>query len=89
MALGTAAFMANYFAFCQEVSARNTGFVVGVLGGMGNLLVASFLPFAGYIKDTFGSFGPVFLLAGLLPFIGLVRLILGWGTGLTANEDEF
>jgi MFS transporter, ACS family, hexuronate transporter len=29
MAAGTAAFMANYFAFTQEVSARHTGLVVG------------------------------------------------------------
>jgi MFS transporter, ACS family, hexuronate transporter len=89
MALGTAAFMANYFAFCQDVSTRNTGFVVGVLGGMGNLLVASFLPFAGYVKDTFGSFGPVFVLAGLLPFVGLGALILGWGEDPRTGPVEF
>ena len=33
MAMGTAAFMANYFSFTQEVSPRYTGLVVGVLGG--------------------------------------------------------
>ena len=89
MALGTAAFMANYFAFCQEVSARNTGFVVGVLGGLGNLFVAGFLPFAGYIKDVTGSFSPIFLLAGLLPFVGLGALLFGWGSGFTASEAEY
>ena len=31
MALGTAAFMANYFSFCQEVSSRHTGFIFGIL----------------------------------------------------------
>jgi MFS transporter, ACS family, hexuronate transporter len=80
MALGTAAFMANYFAFCQEVSSRHTGFIVGVLGGLGNLFVAGFLPFAGYVKDAFGSFGPIFVLTGLLPFVGLGALLIGWGT---------
>ena len=79
MALGTAAFMANYFAFCQDVSPRHTGFVVGVLGGLGNLVVASFLPFAGYVKDAFGSFAPIFVMAGLLPFLGLGSLLVGWG----------
>ena len=87
MAFGTAAFMANYFAFCQEVSTRHTGFVVGVLGGMGNLFVAGFLPFAGYIKDASGSFTPIFLLAGLLPFVGLGALLVGWGPGLTTTGD--
>ena len=88
MALGTAAFMANYFAFCQEVSEKNTGFVVGVLGGVGNLVVAGFLPFAGYVKDATGSFGLVFVLAGLLPFVGLGALVWGWGAETEEILDE-
>jgi ACS family hexuronate transporter-like MFS transporter len=79
MALGTAAFMANYFAYCQEVSARRTGLVVGILGGIGNLFAAGFAPIAGRIKDTSGGFGPVFLIVGLLPFVGLAAVLLGWG----------
>jgi ACS family hexuronate transporter-like MFS transporter len=78
MAMGTAAFMANFFAFAQEVSARHTGLVVGVLGGLGNLYAAGFLPVAGYVKDTAGSFAPIFVLVGLLPFLGLGALVLGW-----------
>jgi ACS family hexuronate transporter-like MFS transporter len=78
MAMGTAAFMANYFAFTQEVSARNTGLVVGILGGLGNLYAAGFQPVAGSVKDSTGSFAPIFVLVGLLPFIGLGALLLGW-----------
>jgi len=81
MALATAAFMANYFAFTQEVSARHTGLIVGILGGVGNLAAAGFIPLAGRIKVVTGGFGPVFLLMGLLPFIGLGALALGWGQG--------
>jgi MFS transporter, ACS family, hexuronate transporter len=79
MALGTAAFMANYFAFCQEVSSRHTGFIVGILGGLGNLVVAGFLPFAGKVKDVTGGFAPIFVIVGLAPFIGLGTLFWGWG----------
>jgi ACS family hexuronate transporter-like MFS transporter len=79
MALGTAAFMANYFACTQEVSARHTGFVVGILGGLANLFVAGFLPFAGYLKDRTGSFGALFLMVGFLPILGAGVLGLGWG----------
>lgn len=79
MALGTAAFMANYFAACQEVSARHTGLVVGILGGLGNLFVAGFLPVAGRVKDATGGFGAVFVVAGLLPFVGLAAMAWGWG----------
>lgn len=78
MALGAAAFMANYFAYAQEVSASHTGLIVGYLGGLGNLLASGFFPVAGRIKDATGSFGPVFLLIALLPFVGLAMLALAW-----------
>jgi len=78
MAAGTAAFMANYFAFTQEVSPRHTGLVVGYLGGVGNLFVARFQPFAGLVKDRTGSFALIFLLVGLAPLVGLAALLWGW-----------
>lgn len=79
MAMGTAAFMANYFAFAQEVSSQHTGLIVGLLGGLGNLLAAGILPFAGLVKDRTGGFGPIFVLVGLVPFLGLATLLVGWG----------
>lgn len=88
MALGTAAFMANYFAFTQEVSSRHTGLIVGILGGLGNLCVAGFLPFAGKVKDTTGGFGPVFVLVGLVPFVGLAALLAGWGADTVADPGS-
>jgi ACS family hexuronate transporter-like MFS transporter len=88
MALGTAAFMANYFAFTQEVSSRHTGLIVGILGGLGNLCAAGILPFAGKIKDTTGGFGPMFILVGLVPFFGISALVLGWGSDAAARRDE-
>ena len=80
MAMGTAAFMANYFSFTQEVSPRYTGLVVGILGGLGNLFVARVLALAGEVKDVYGSFTPIFVLVGLSPFVGLAALVLGWGS---------
>ena len=77
MALGAAAFMANYFAFCQEVDPSATGLVVGILGGMGNLFAAGILPFAGWVKDS--TFAPIFVLVGLSPLVGLLILSLAWG----------
>jgi ACS family hexuronate transporter-like MFS transporter len=78
MAAGTAAFMANYFAFAQEVSPQHTGLIVGYLGGLGNLFVAGFQPFAGAVKDLTGSFSLVFWLVALLPWLGLGALFVGW-----------
>jgi ACS family hexuronate transporter-like MFS transporter len=79
MAAGTAAFMANYFSFTQEVSSQHTGLVVGYLGGLGNLFVAAYLPFAGALKDWTDSFAANFVIVGLAPLVGIAALIWGWG----------
>ena len=42
MAFGTAAYMANYFSFAQEVSVKHTGLVVGILGGLGKPVCGGF-----------------------------------------------
>lgn len=89
MAAGTAAFMANFFAFAQDVSPQHTGLIVGYLGGLGNLFVAGFQPFAGNVKDLTGSFSLIFWLVALLPVIGLGALLLGWREhGASARADE-
>ena len=78
MALGAAAYMANYFAFTQDVSPRNTGLVVGILGGLGNLFAAGFMPITGMIKDRTGGFSLSFMLVALLPWVGVTALITTW-----------
>jgi ACS family hexuronate transporter-like MFS transporter len=88
MAMGTAGFMANYFAFCQEVSSRHTGLIVGLLGGLGNLFAGGFLPYAGQVKDVTGSFAPIFVIVGVLPLVGLGALGLFWGFSEPMAEGE-
>jgi ACS family hexuronate transporter-like MFS transporter len=77
-ALGTAAYMVNYFAFAQDVLPRHTGLVIGYLGGLGNLFAAGFMPLTGYLSRDRG-FAPSFLIVGLLPLAGLVVLLSSWG----------
>jgi len=88
MAAGTAAFMANYFAFAQEVSSRHTGLVVGYLGAVGNLFVAGFQPLAGMLKDKTGSFTTTFLIVGLAPLLGMAALFWGWDVRANATVEE-
>jgi ACS family hexuronate transporter-like MFS transporter len=88
MAMGTAAFMANGFVYAQEISSRHTGLIVGILGGLANLCVAGFLPVGGMIKDTTGSFGPVFAIVGVIPFIGVGMLAFFWGENSPAAAAE-
>jgi ACS family hexuronate transporter-like MFS transporter len=78
-ALGTAAYMVNFFAFSQDVDARHTGLVIGYLGGLGNLFAAGFLPLAGWISMGPWGFTPNFVIVGLLPLLGLGALLLFWG----------
>ena len=89
MAAGTAAFMANYFSFTQEVSSRHTGLVAGYLGGLGNLFVAAYLPFAGALRDWTGSFTANFVIVGLAPLVGITVLVLGWGHARGGGESVF
>ena len=88
MAAATAAFMANYFSFTQDVSPRHTGLVVGYLGAIGNLFAAGFQPFAGTVKDLTGSYALVFAIIGLAPLIGLAALFLGLGHATVARPPR-
>ena len=81
IAAGTTAFMANYFSFTQEVTARHTGLVVGYLGALGNLAAAGFQPFAGAVKDLTGSYALVFAIIGLAPLHRAGGAVLGLGRG--------
>jgi MFS transporter, ACS family, hexuronate transporter len=87
MAAGTAAFMANYFAFTQDVSSRNTGLIVGYLGGLGNLFVAGSQPIFGRIKDSTGSFTLNFLIVAVAPVVGLACLLWGWNDREPMTND--
>jgi ACS family hexuronate transporter-like MFS transporter len=78
MAAGTAAFIANWFSFCQDVSPRHTGMIVGYLGGLGNLFVAGYQPLAGWLRDVTQSHATSFLIVGLLPLAGVLAILLGW-----------
>lgn len=77
-AIGTAAYMVNFFAFGQDVAPRHTGLVIGYLGGLGNLFAAGFAVLAGWISKSGWGFTPNFIIIGLLPLVGLAVLLIGW-----------
>jgi ACS family hexuronate transporter-like MFS transporter len=88
MAAGTAAFLANLFAFSQEVSTRHTGLIVGYLGGLANLFVAGSQPLFGSVKDATGSLALNFLMVGIAPMVGLAVLVSGWDTRADNLRDH-
>lgn len=87
VAMGATSVMANYFALCQDVSPRHTGLVVGILGGLGNLFAAGFMPLAGRIQDVTKGFGTSFAIVGLLPMVGVLALRAGWGRDAAIAEE--
>jgi MFS transporter, ACS family, hexuronate transporter len=68
----------TYYAFTQELSARRMGNVTGALSfltWMVHALVQE--PIGGWLDDTH-RYGPVMFLAGLMPLIGLLAIVLLW-----------
>jgi ACS family hexuronate transporter-like MFS transporter len=77
-AMGSAAYIVNFFAFGQDVAPEHTGLVNGYLGGLGNLFAAGFMPIAGWISQGRYGFAPNFIIIGLLPLAGLATLLVFW-----------
>jgi ACS family hexuronate transporter-like MFS transporter len=69
----------NYYALTQELSARRMGNVTGVLSFVFWLSYAVVQPQVGSWIDLTGGFSQVMYLAGLLPAVGLLALLLLWG----------
>ena len=67
---------------------RHTGLVVGYLGGLGNLYVAAYLPFAGAIGTGRAASRANFVIVGLAPLVGFTVLVLGWGQERQADEPD-
>lgn len=70
-------FMGNYLTFSAEVSRKRTSTAVGLLGGIGSLAGAGFMLLVGGTIERSGSFSLAFLMAGLMPAISFVGILIG------------
>ena len=68
----------TYYAFTQELSARRMGNVTGVLSFLTWMVHALVQEPIGRWLDRTHSYGPVMLLAGLMPLVGLLAVVLLW-----------
>jgi MFS transporter, ACS family, hexuronate transporter len=76
----------NYYAFTQELSARRMGNVTGVLSFIFWISFAAvWEPIGAWIDNTH-SFSQVMALAGLLPVVSFVVLVLAWGAGPKSRQ---
>ncbi len=70
-------FMGNYLTFSAEVSRKRTSTAVGLLGGIGSLAGAGFMLLVGGTIERSGSFSLAFLMAGLMPAISFIGILIG------------
>ncbi len=78
----------TYYAFTQELSARRMGRVTGLLSFIFWFVYSMVQrPVGGFIDRT-GKFSQVMLVAGLLPAIGLLAMLVLWGGGKSGNATE-
>ena len=68
----------NYYAFTQELSARRMGNVTGVLSFLTWTVHALVQKPIGRWLDQTHRYAPVMLLAGLMPLLGLLAVVLLW-----------
>jgi MFS transporter, ACS family, aldohexuronate transporter len=68
----------NYYAFTQELSARRMGNVTGVLSFLTWIVHALVQEPIGQWLDRTHRYGPIVLLAGLMPLLGLLAIVLLW-----------
>jgi MFS transporter, ACS family, aldohexuronate transporter len=68
----------TYYAFTQELSARRMGNVTGILSFLFWLSYATVSEPVGAWIDKTHSFSQVMVLAGLLPLIAYLALVLAW-----------
>jgi MFS family permease len=68
-----------YHAFTQDISAHHQGKVTGFTGVAAWILSSPAQKFFGRLVDRTGSFDVGFAIAGCLPLLAFLALILWWG----------
>ncbi len=70
-----------YHAFTQDISGEHQGRITGIASVAAWLAPAQAQRFFGALADRTGSFDIGFALAGFLPLIAALALVIGWGSG--------
>jgi ACS family hexuronate transporter-like MFS transporter len=84
VAVGNLGQFAGFFAFSQDVSPRHTALVLGLMGTVAWLVTSKLQPYAGQWYDQTGSFVPLLVGIGFVPFAGVLALAF-WPRMLTAT----
>ena len=77
----------TYYAFTQELSVRQMGKVTGALSFVTWTSTALVQGLIGRWIDRTGSYSAVTGLAGLVPVLGLLALVLLWNQGRGSRSD--
>ena len=77
-----------YYAFTQELSVRQMGKITGALSFLTWISTALVQELIGRWIDRTGSYSAVTRLAGLLPVLGLLALLVLWNQGGRSQSDS-
>ncbi len=86
VALGNLGQFAGFFAFSQDVSPRHTALVLGLVGSIAWAVTAPLQPYAGAFKDQLGTFVPLLVGIGFVPWTGVAALAI-WPTSSKKPKD--
>jgi MFS transporter, ACS family, hexuronate transporter len=80
-------FMVNYLAFTSEVSTKKVSTAAGLLGGTGSIAGAIFMIVVGETVFRSQSFSIAFLLAGLMPLISFIGILISTHKPRTSRPE--
>jgi ACS family hexuronate transporter-like MFS transporter len=76
---GTLGLFPNYYSFTQDLTTRHQGKVTGTLGACCWVAMAAWQGTLGRVFDATGSYTAGFVVAGVVPMVGFLTLLLLWG----------
>ncbi|MCB1227535.1 MAG: MFS transporter [Verrucomicrobiales bacterium] len=76
---GSLALFPCYYSFVQELSARHVGRLTGLLSMWVWAVTSPMHRFFGMLADRTGSYDQGLMLAGLVPWIGVIAMAILWG----------
>ncbi len=68
----------KYYSFSQELTKTHQGKITGILGATGWLVTSPLQSYSGRVIDTYHTYAPVIIIAGIAPLIAVAAFLMLW-----------
>jgi ACS family hexuronate transporter-like MFS transporter len=85
---GALALFPCYYSFVQDLSERHVGKLTGLLSMWVWAVTSPLHSLFGTLVDRTGSYDAGMVVAGLMPWVGVVAMRLGWGPVRRMERDS-